>query len=82
LKNLRQNEDQKGIPVQMKALFSICIFGVACGAVYGLVPANDEPSFLVFKFYNYNLLKENVSGSRFGSRKSLSESLSRNSGSS
>ena len=48
LKNLRQNEDQKGIPLQMKALFSICIFGVACGAVYALVPEKNEPSFLVF----------------------------------
>lgn len=39
----------------MKALFSICIFGVACGAVYGLVPANDEPSFLDLDLDQENL---------------------------
>ena len=47
LKKLRQNEEGKEIPIQMKALFSICLIAIVCGAVYAFVPAKDEPTFLV-----------------------------------
>ena len=39
----------------MKALFSICIFGIVCGAVYGLVPTENEKSSL-----DLNLDQENL----------------------
>ncbi|CBY17787.1 unnamed protein product [Oikopleura dioica] len=55
LKKLRQNEEGKEIPIQMKAIFSICLIAIVCGAVYAFVPADDEPTFL-----NLDLDQENL----------------------
>jgi len=59
LKKLRQNEEGKEISIQMKALFSICLIAIVCGAVYAFVPADDEPTFLVIFKKLFFLLKNN-----------------------